>query len=111
MGGRSNSLRPVSLAGPGSRGPLHSAGRCLWGPYPWVLPNEVASIFYEEQVILFSQIKTGKGGRGGRGEECGGDRGEGGGCKNSFPIFLPSAPLLIFISFPVLYSAPSLNPP
>lgn len=32
-----------------------------------VPPNEVASIFYEEQVILFSQIKTGGGGDGGGG--------------------------------------------
>ena len=30
----------------------------LQGPRRWVPPNEVASIFYEEQVILFSQIKT-----------------------------------------------------
>lgn len=49
------------LAGPGSRGPPLSAGRSLQGPCRWVPPNEVASIFYEEQVILFSQIKTGKG--------------------------------------------------
>lgn len=48
------------LASLGSRGPPLSAGRGLQGPYPWVLPNEVAFIFYEEQVILFSQIKTGK---------------------------------------------------
>lgn len=48
------------LAGSGSRGLPRSAGRGLQGPCPWVLPNEVASIFYEEQVILFSQIKTGE---------------------------------------------------
>lgn len=40
--------------------PLHSAGSDLQGPRRWVPPNEVASIFHEEQVILFSQIKTGK---------------------------------------------------
>lgn len=50
------------------------------GGCPLVLPNEVASIFYEERVILFSLIKMGGGGgEGGEGRERGGGGGGGDG--------------------------------
>lgn len=77
-------------------GPPHSAGRCLQGLCRWVPPNEVASIFYEEQVILFSQIKTGEGGGGGGGGERGQIQGEESKPENrSFlsSLFLPFTPL------------------